>query len=154
MKMVFYILLGVLLILLVFVGFKLIQPSKAPQNLSLSQVCYGQKCFLVELAKTKEQLAYGLMNRKELAKDSGMLFIFEKDGMHPFWMKNTLISLDIIWINNSGKVVFIKENAEPCSNIFCNQIIPQGLAKYVLELNAKTVEEIGLKVGDSLEIKY
>ena len=50
------------------------------------------------------------MDRKYLAQDSGMLFVFEKEGIYNFWMKNTLIPLDIIWIDGNNKIIFIKEN--------------------------------------------
>ena len=56
----------------------------------------------------------GLMFRENMDSDRGMLFIFEKEGEYPFWMKNTLIPLDIIWINKDKEVVFISENAQPC----------------------------------------
>lgn len=91
----------------------------------------------------------GLMYREGLDSDKGMLFIFEKEGEYPFWMKNTLISLDIIWINENKEVVFISENAQPCSEEYsCPSISPGKNAKYVLEINGGTSERIGLKIGD------
>lgn len=111
--------------------------------------------YNLEIANTNAQREKGLMNRSSMAKDSGMIFVFDVAGIYPFWMKNTLITLDIIWLDQNGKVVFIKENAGPCSNIVsvvCHTIIPNAISKYVIELNSGEVEKIGLKVGDSVEI--
>ena len=93
------------------------------------------------------------MYRTELDKDKGMLFIFDKEGIYPFWMKNTLIPLDMIWIDSSNKVVFISQNVQPCKSLICPVIIPSASAKYVLEINAGICEELGLKIGDEVEIK-
>ena len=68
-------------------------------------------------------------------------------------MKNTLIPLDIIWINANNEVVFISENTIPCEKDFCPSIEPVREAKYVLEINGGLVEKIGLKIGDKLEFK-
>jgi len=121
------------------------------------KVCFEQRCFLVEVANTPSERAQGLMNRKSLDKNSGMLFVFDKEDIYFFWMKNTLISLDMIWMKEdpsagSGQVVFIKENAQPCINDNCSYIIPDAKAKYVLEINTGLVKEMGLKIGDNLDI--
>lgn len=127
----------------------LLAPAFKPE---FGSVCAKDKCFDVELAKTQSQRDRGLMHRKELDKDKGMLFIFDKEGVYPFWMKNTLISLDIIWLDSTGKVVFISQNTTPCKSIICPSIIPSANAKYVLEINAGICQEIGLKLGDLMQI--
>ena len=151
MKKILLIGAAVALAILVFVT---TLPSPANNDIpgNQSRVCFQQSCFQVELAVTPEQLSYGLMNRAHLDQDKGMLFIFQEDEIYPFWMKNTLIPLDMIWIDSQGKAVFIKENAQPCSPVECPLIRPTAQARYVLEVNAGTVERIGLSVGDSLEI--
>ena len=94
-------------------------------------------------------MSRGLMFREKMDADKGMLFIFEKEGEYPFWMKNTLIPLDIIWINEDKEVVFISENAQPCNEEYsCSSINPGNNAKYVLEINGGISEKIGLKIGD------
>lgn len=116
-----------------------------------SRVCFENNCFNVELARTREEQAQGLMFRQSLGRDRGMLFIFTEEGMYNFWMKNTLIPLDIIWINENKEVVFISENTQPCEKDPCPLFNPDKKAKYVLEINEGVSKEIGLKVGDRLD---
>ena len=83
-----------------------------------------------------------------------MLFVFEKEDVYQFWMKDTLIPLDMIWIDEGGKIVFIKENAEPCESEPCESFVPDGKAKYVLEINGGMTKLRGIDIGDSAEIKF
>ena len=119
---------------------------------SQGKVCFGEHCFYVELATSSEQHALGLMFRKNLDLDRGMLFIFQEEKEHSFWMKNMSIALDIIWINNDKEVVFIEKEAQPCDKYTCKVINPREKALYVLEINAGISEEIKLKPGDRLEL--
>jgi len=118
------------------------------------EVCYKNDCFLVELAKTAVEREKGLMYRTFLAENNGMLFIFEKEAIYTFWMKNTLIPLDMIWLDSSGKVVFVSLNNQPCLSSDCPPINPRVLAKYILEINAGIVEELGIKTGESMEFSF
>lgn len=115
-------------------------------------VCFEKDCFGVQLAKTQQQRESGLMFKKNLDKNSGMLFIFEKEGDYSFWMKNTFIPLDIIWINENKEVVFISKNNNPCFEGRCPLINPGKTALYVLEINGGMAERIGLVVGKKAEI--
>lgn len=115
------------------------------------RVCFNDKCFNVSLATTPVEQERGLMFVNHLDEDRGMLFIFQEDGVYPFWMKNTLIPLDIIWIDSSGKVVFISRNTQPCTST-CPNIDPGKQARYVLEINAGISDKIGLAVGDEVKI--
>jgi hypothetical protein len=151
----------ILLFLVFLVGFLvlffslthiLLSPTSELKN--RGKVCFAENCFGVEVAKTAEELENGLMFRQQLDKDRGMLFIFEKQDIYPFWMKNTLISLDIIWINKENKIVFIKNNAEPCQKNDCEFINPGVEANYVLEINSGIAESLGLKVEDDAQISY
>lgn len=119
-----------------------------------SHVCFNDNCFTVYLALTPYELFKGLMFVEHLDEDKGMLFVFEKDGIYPFWMKNTLIPLDIIWIDLNGKAVFISRNIQPCKSILCTSINPGKQARYVLEINAGISDKIGLAVGDEIVIDY
>jgi len=117
-----------------------------------TQVCIKENCFDVEIADTAKEREIGLMNREHLAKNSGMLFVFEKEDIYNFWMKNTLIPLDIIWIDGNNKIIFIKENAEPCKIEQCETFEPKQKAKYVLEINGGLADELGIEIGDEIEL--
>ena len=141
----------IILIYLFFILSDRILSPATPQNRN-SSICFGEKCFFVEIAKTSAEREKGLMYRNLLAKDRGMLFIFDKEGIYPFWMKNTLIPLDIIWIDSNNKVVFIANNVQPCKNLICPITNPLVSAKYVLEINANIAKTIGIKTGDQMVI--
>jgi len=115
-------------------------------------VCIKGRCFQVELAVTPDARARGLMFRKHLNKDSGMLFIFEEEDIHPFWMKNTLIPLDILWINSRREIVFMSKKTQPCIADPCPVIQPGKKAKYVLELQGGISDTIGLIEGDKISL--
>jgi len=148
------VLLIIVIALLVYIFFIFAKPVFSPsiQQSSLNSVCVKNRCFFVELAKTDSERERGLMFRDQLPKDNGMLFIFDKEGVYPFWMKNTLISLDIIWADNQGRVVYVSQSTQPCKSLLCPQIIPTSKARYVLEVNGGMSEELGLKLGDELGI--
>lgn len=118
-----------------------------------NKICFDKNCFKVELAQTNEELSKGLMFRKSLNENSGMLFIFQEENLHSFWMKNTLIPLDMLWINSNKEIVFIKNNAKPCQEENCEIFTPDKKALYVLEINSGIAEEIGLEVGDKVDFK-
>jgi len=126
-------------------------PNPEPEK--ENQACIKDRCFGVEIADTPGKRSWGLMYRENLAKDKGMLFIFETEGNYPFWMKNTLIPLDIIWINTESEIVFIAENAQPCKEDLCPNIDPKANTKYVLEINGGFSKEYGFKVGDEINLK-
>lgn len=112
-----------------------------------NQVCFETHCFNVELALTKEERDRGLMFREKLGQNEGMLFVFDGEALYSFWMKNTLIPLDIIWLDKEKEVVFINKNSQPCQIDYCPLISPKEPAQYVLELNAGIADKIGLDVG-------
>lgn len=118
------------------------------------EVCYDQFCYEVEIADTLGTRTQGLMNREKLGQDKGMLFIFEEVGIHPFWMKDTLIPLDIIWINSNKEVVFISRDTQPCQTDPCPLVEPSATALYVLEVNAGTADKIGLHVGSKVNSNF
>jgi len=118
----------------------------------ISRVCVSGNCFAVELALTSEDQARGLMYRKSMDADRGMLFVFAASGTHKFWMKNTLIPLDIVWIGQDFKIIHIAEQTPPCSSASCPDYGPEEAAKYVLEVNGGQMSQIGAKVGDVVAI--
>ncbi|MDO8663621.1 MAG: DUF192 domain-containing protein [Candidatus Wildermuthbacteria bacterium] len=118
------------------------------------RVCFENNCFDVELAKSPSEQEQGLMFKKSLAPNKGMLFIYKDEANRSFWMKDTLIPLDMIWIGENREVVFISENNQPCINELCPPISPDKNAKYILEVGAWTAKRIGLKVGDLSKLYY
>ncbi len=115
------------------------------------RICFQSYCFTIEIAQTPEERAKGLMFRESLPQEAGMLFVFEEPGAYGFWMKNTLISLDMVWLDEDMNVVHIEEAVNPCEQVSCPVYYSEVSAKYVLELNAGTVKKIGLKTEDQLE---
>ena len=105
----------------------------------------GVHVFDVEMAVTPQQRSTGLMYRKELAPGRGMLFDFEGEGPIAMWMKNTYVSLDMIFIRADGRIARIAENTTPLSE----QTIPSGApVKAVLEVVAGTAKRLGIAPGD------
>jgi hypothetical protein len=105
----------------------------------------GVRVFSVEMATTEEEKTTGLMYRKELADGKGMLFDFSPEQQISMWMKNTYISLDMIFIRADGRILRIAENTEPLSTRI---ISSGGLAKGVLEVIAGTAQKYGIQPGD------
>lgn len=126
---------------------------KQSSDQSIKNVCFQEHCFDVELAITPEERARGLMHKKHLEQEKGMLFIFPAEAEYSFWMKNTLIPLDIIWINKDKKVVFINSNTLPCTSEQCDIIKPNKKASYVLEINVGMADEVNLTIGSQLSFK-
>jgi uncharacterized protein len=105
----------------------------------------GVHPFSVELASNDAERARGLMFRKSLPEGQGMLFDFKHDGPVSFWMHNTYISLDMIFIAGDGRIVHIAENAKPLSD----DLIPSGgPVRAVLEVIAGTAQQLGIAPGD------
>jgi uncharacterized protein len=105
----------------------------------------GVQVFSVEMATTEQEKETGLMYRKELPDGKGMLFDFSPEQQVSMWMKNTYISLDMIFIRADGRILRIAENTEPLSTSI---ISSGGLAKGVLEVIAGTAQKYGIKPGD------
>jgi len=92
------------------------------------------------------------MNRTSMPEFSGMLFVFDKESSYTFWMKDTLLPLDMIRIDSGLNIVWILE-AEPCTVIDCPTFNPGSNALYVLELNKWISKKYDIKIGDKVEIK-
>ncbi len=116
-----------------------------------TKVIVGNAEVKAELADTPLKQMKGLMFRKSLPENSGMLFIFDKEDYYGFWMMNTSIPLDIIWINNDMEIVHIEKNVQPCG-ILCPVYKPNGKARYVLEVNSGFVDKHKIEVGHFIDI--
>lgn len=119
------------------------------------QVSINDVTFQVTLAEDDSSRAMGLMYEKSLADDAGMLFIFPDSRPRAFWMKNTLIPLDILYFNHNKVLVSIQADVPPCrtTTTRCPNYPSQKPAQYVLEINAGLSEQYGFKVGDKLILK-
>ena len=113
-------------------------------------VCFENKCFQVEIAATDESRQQWLMYRESLDENKWMIFVFQNEWILSFWMKNTLIPLDMIWIKNIDweyRVVDIMV-AEPCVTEKCDIYTPAWKAWFVLEINSWLTEKFDIKVWD------
>ncbi|RAK69254.1 DUF192 domain-containing protein [Phenylobacterium kunshanense] len=121
------------------------QPEIKPLEALQVRTDRGVTSFMVEVADSEREREYGLMCRRSLPADRGMLFLFPKAAPQMFWMRNTLIPLDIIYIGENGRVVSISRNVQPLDE---SGAPSAGPAKFVLELAAGRAAQIGLLPGD------
>jgi uncharacterized membrane protein (UPF0127 family) len=114
-------------------------------------VSIGGTDVKVDLAITQAEKAKGLSGRDSLAEDEGMFFVFDYTTRHPFWMKDMLIPIDMIWIDEKGVVVYVEHNAKPESypSLFGSNIE----SKYVLEVASGFAERHGVTIGSKVEFK-
>lgn len=111
------------------------------------KVQFGKQTFKVETAVTEAQRSKGLMHRRSLDANSGMLFVYSYEQQLSFWMKNTLIPLDIAFIARDGHILNI-ESMEPLDE---STVASDGKAMYALEMNRGFFEKYDIKVGDRIE---
>ncbi len=116
---------------------------------TVPRVCIGTACIFVEVADSPEERETGLMFRNFLAADRGMIFVFDEEKINSFWMKNTRIPLDAIWIDGEGSVVDVQTMA-PCQSDPCQIYTPPGPAEFVLEVNAGWSASHGIEMGDKV----
>src|SRR5947209_13211096 len=105
----------------------------------------GVHVFAVEMAVTPQEQEKGLMFRRELPEGQGMLFDFQREQPTSFWMKNTYIALDMIFIRGDGRILRIAENTVPLSEALVSS---GGPVRAVLEVNAGTARRLGIAPGD------
>lgn len=140
------VILAVSLAVLFFQNFIYTSNSNA-QNALLK---LDNKLFTLEIAKTPSELERGLMNRTSIDKNAGMLFIFEDEYPRIFWMKDTYIPLDIIFLDSKFNVVNIYTNTKTNQT---SEVYPSNFpVKYVVELNSGVVNEYNIKIDETLEI--
>lgn len=146
-------------ILLIFLSIVLgISLYDAPQELpkeDRAEIIFENHSFDVEIVDTPEEREKGLMNRENLGENEGMLFVYEEEDYRSFWMKNTLIPLDIIFLDSNLEVINIeKANPEPnTSDKNLASYESERPAQYALEINQNRSEEIGLEKGNEMSLR-
>ena len=110
--------------------------------------------FRVEIADTPEKHARGLMYRRCLKPGHGMLFVFPDEEVRSFWMKNTLIPLDMIFLNGDRQVVDLVASAPPCRSDPCPSYTSALPARYVLEIAGGLAAKLKLRVGDKIFVAF
>ena len=108
--------------------------------------------YTVELARSPEEQTQGLMYRESLPPRSGMLFLFDEAAPHHFWMKNTMIPLDMIWTDESGRVLFVSADTPPCRADPCPTYGPDVPARNVLEIAGGMAAKEGVAAGATLRL--
>ena len=124
-------------------------PTTAPyKTLPTCKMTIGSKSYELEMARTSDEQETGLMKRDSMPEDHGMIFIFDSDRLQSFWMKDTRIPLDIIFLDHAGKVVSFA-SMEPYDVNNTSSVQP---AQYAVELNAGQVKACGVEKGSTLKI--
>ncbi len=111
----------------------------------------GKSTVNIEIADTFDQRKRGLMFRPTLADGHGMFFVFPRQEKLDFWMKNTLIPLDMVFIDGNYKVVNVAKNVQPCETMNCAVYSSTRPAQYVLEINGGAADKYGLVPGDKVD---
>jgi hypothetical protein len=145
---------NIFFLLLTFLGIFFYSSLAFPQKLGSVELISkktGQSCvFTVEIAATEAERNRGLMFREALDPQAGMFFVYPDQKIRIFWMKNTKIALDMIFIDSDNTIVHIHHNAIPMSKADIPSLFP---ARYVLEVNAGTAKQYGIVKGDKVKIE-
>ncbi|MCX8178580.1 MAG: DUF192 domain-containing protein [Candidatus Aenigmarchaeota archaeon] len=112
----------------------------------------GKIYLNVEVAETPEEMSKGLMFREKLDEDSGMIFVFKDEKQRNFWMKNTKIPLDMIFVFGNGTINEIKVDVQPCYQDPCEIYPSRYPSRYVVEVKANYTQRKNIKVGDYINI--
>lgn len=144
------IILGLIIIVTTFTILVFYENEQKNNRLKTSVLVIGQNEFKVELARTEQELEKGLGSRKALAANEGMFFVFNKSDYWGIWMKDMLIPVDIIWLDEKLTIVDLKENVSPQTYPAVFQ--PIKPAYYVLELKAGTLTEKNIKKEDQIKL--
>jgi uncharacterized protein len=137
----------IFLLIIIAICLALIFWPSTPNTISLK---IKNQTFNLEVAKTLQQQTVGLMNRSSLCPNCGMIFVFSLELPQSFWMKNTLVPLDIIFLDKTGTVINISQGVPQSLNLI-NSAKP---AKYVIELNAGISQNINLKPDDLITLPW
>jgi len=148
----------ILILVVVFVFLILIYFNGFYSKKEIHKVCLVKsgECFNVQIADDEAEREKGLMFIEQIDDDYGMLFVFDKSGKYNFWMKDTLIPLDIIWIDNNKEIVYVSEDTLPCIESLlgeCQVYSPNFDSLYVLEIKGGMADKLGIYQGDKVEMR-
>ena len=135
---------GIIVLILAFViaaAIYILWPQLQPH----ATVRIGDTVFAAKVAKTQAEREKGLSDTKGLRENQALLFVYERDGMWPIWMKDMKYPIDIVWLDKDKKVVYIVKNAPPES--YPETFTPKQEARYILEMSAGTVEKKSIVIG-------
>ena len=129
-----------------------VSASSWAEGLQRASVQLNGHTLAVELAISDAERAQGLMHRQQLAADQGMLFIQPQPMPAAFWMKNTLIPLDMLFFDQHGQLLMLHQDVPPCKTPQCPTYQAPGAVKYILELNAGQAQQLGVTAQTRLEL--
>jgi len=164
MKTLWYWIIGIIILILFLAllnSFLIIKSTQTSNNqptpdiptpLKPTQLTINNHIFNLETAITPLEKSLGLMHRSHLNNKTGMLFIFDDNKPRSFWMKNTLIPLDLIFINDNYQIIDIKHNFQPCIIEPCKSYTSKEPAMYVLEINGGLAKELNIKTENFIKI--
>lgn len=141
---------AILVVLAIFLWPLRHENVKNQQNSPLGTVHIGGRDVRVTIADTDTSRERGLGGRTGLAFNEGMLFVFQSDSKHGFWMKDMLFPIDIVWISHRSEIVDIRKSVSPAT--YSAVFTPQAPARYILELSAGFTETHNVKIGDEVKI--
>lgn len=148
------IVLGIGILIILSVGVFLLFPNRSPGEKDLKQISITNKenkeiLVKAEIVRDQISMMRGLMGRKELPENQGMLFVFPNEDYHTFWMMNTTIKLEALHFSKEGELVDIVK-MEPCKSLIdCPKYSPKTVSKYVLEVNQGFSETNKFEIGKS-----
>jgi uncharacterized membrane protein (UPF0127 family) len=119
-----------------------------------SQVCINSHCVEVEVVSTDAQRQRGLQFRQSLPENSGMLFVFDQSQVHRFWMKDTFIPLDMIWLDAAQNIIHIETHVPPCTADPCPVYGVEKASLFVLEVNAGVSDHYQWSVGQRADFRF
>ncbi len=124
--------------------------SSSGSGIKIIPLYIGTEKFMVEIADTLEKQIRGMMYREYVPADFGMLFIYESEDYRSYWMKNCLVTLDIVYLDRNKQVINMHIDVPPCKSEPCETYPSERPAQYVLELRGNRAKELNLKPGDTI----
>ncbi len=121
------------------------------KNYEVKKIRIENNLIEVKVADTEQKREIGLMGISNLSENEGMLFVFDQPGYHSFWMRNTLIPLEILFINEENAIIDIQE-MQPCKTVSCKVYSPKEKALYAIELNENFSKTHNISVKEKIEI--